>query len=41
MAIAAPSEISTVLLDLTRAEQEAAEVVSGLSAGQSNWRPDG
>src|SRR4029077_2227947 len=41
MAIAAPSEISTVLLDLTRAEQEAAEVVSGLSVGQSNWRPDG
>ena len=35
-----PGDIATVLRDLTRAEQEAAELVSGLSVAQINWRPN-
>jgi hypothetical protein len=41
MAGATSTEISTVLSDLTAAEREASDLVSGLSYAQANWRPNG
>jgi hypothetical protein len=35
-----PVPLSTVLTDLEKAEQQATEIVAGLSQRQANWQPD-
>jgi DinB superfamily len=39
MAGGTPTEVSAVLSDLLTAEQQAFEIVAGLSHGQANWQP--